>query len=144
MTPAQLGWVAGLLEGEGSFMVVTTHGQSRPRVSMQSTDLDVLERLEAVTGVGHICDVGVRNGRKFCWQWAAGAIEDAFWLMDCVYPLMGARRQGQIDTARAKAGRERAYPAHARRPALGQPDLVLAGYVARLGIDEVKSLGGRG
>lgn len=49
MTPEQAAWVAGLLEGEGSFVSGRCVG-----ITVTMTDLDVLQRLQAATGVGII------------------------------------------------------------------------------------------
>lgn len=99
MSPVDLGWVAGLIEGEGSFLLLHRHQGTKwsPRISMQSTDLDVLERLVAVTGVGRVSKVGARPNRKPCWQWAVAVYADALWLMKEVRPLMGVRRQHAIN-----------------------------------------------
>lgn len=103
MTDTETAWVAGLLEGEGSFLAVgRPEAPKRPRVSMQSTDLDVLTRLRDTTGVGTIHQIRSRPNRKPCWGWSVQRYGDAVWLMDAVYDLMGERRRCQIDTARGR------------------------------------------
>ena len=59
MTVAELAWVAGLIEGEGCFFVTERktekYGPYRyARVTVCMTDRDILELLQAVTGVGII------------------------------------------------------------------------------------------
>jgi hypothetical protein len=95
MTSTQVGWVAGLLEGEGSFIVTKQRGL--PRVQMQSTDHDVLLRLQAVLGRGHVTNVGIRGNRKRCWGFSLMGLRDVESLLLQIYPLMGERRRGQID-----------------------------------------------
>lgn len=94
MTDAERAWVAGFLEGEGSFLLLDGRG---PRVSAQSTDLDVLERVKETTGLGRVYVVTHRAGRKPCWQWMVCRRNDATRLMEELRPLMGERRVGQID-----------------------------------------------
>lgn len=45
MTQIELAWLAGWLEGEGSFYYILSHGNS-PRILIQvfSTDIDVLQK----------------------------------------------------------------------------------------------------
>lgn len=60
-----IAWAAGLLEGEGSFLV----RGSTPCVRVTSTDLDVLERLQQIFG-GNIWQVTKRKAHwKDCWVW---------------------------------------------------------------------------
>jgi hypothetical protein len=110
MTPVELAWVAGLIEGEGSFIVTGRSGRPngcRARVQMQSTDHDVLVRLRETIGTGVINPVGPRAGhgaagaRKPCWGYALNAMRDVIALMRQLYPHMGLRRRAQIDTALA-------------------------------------------
>lgn len=91
-------WLAGLLEGEGSFLKGPPSAPRYPVLSLQMTDEDVVARVAAMLG------------RKMgCWQ-----APDERWLptylvritgakavawMTALRPLMGQRRQGQIDRA---------------------------------------------
>jgi hypothetical protein len=57
MSDLELGWVAGILEGEGCCFVTTrSKGGYGPyvyaRVTVCMTDRDILERLQRVTGIG--------------------------------------------------------------------------------------------
>lgn len=95
LSSSEIGWVAGLLEGEGSFIVV--RNGTRPRVQMQSTDEDVLLKLRAVLGAGRICPISQRANRKQCWAFALNTRDDIDLLLRQIYPMMGARRRVQID-----------------------------------------------
>ena len=48
-------WLVGLLEGEGSFMPAPPSEPTRPRISIQMTDEDVLSR---VAQSGAVCSGG--------------------------------------------------------------------------------------
>lgn len=92
------GYVAGVLEGEGSFM--TTTGGHAPRVQIHMTDLDVLETVQRVLGCGTISPVTKRQEHwKDAWTWRCSG-NDAARVMDIVYPYMGKRRQEKIDEVR--------------------------------------------
>jgi len=57
MSDLELGWVAGILEGEGCFFVTTRKTAKYgpyvyARVTVCMTDRDIIERLQHVTGVG--------------------------------------------------------------------------------------------
>lgn len=94
MQDLELGWVAGYLEGEGSFLLRT--GCSRPVVRVSCTDLDTLERLQGAVG-GRIYPVTKRQPHwKDAWVWQLSGAEEAASLMKVIKPLMGNRRQNQI------------------------------------------------
>jgi hypothetical protein len=104
MTEAELAWVAGLLEGEGCFFPIEyrTKGYgpyTYARVAVLMTDLDVLQRLQRVTGIGHINGPTPRKDprHKPIWHWVASKNKESITLMRAVYPLMGERRRARID-----------------------------------------------
>jgi hypothetical protein len=106
MTDIELAWLAGLLEGEGSFINQTSRWRGRRyiyvRVCIQMTDLDIIERVRTVTGVPNkIFEPKITiSGRKQMYRfWIDG--QKAYDLMTLLRPFMGHRRQGQIDTAQA-------------------------------------------
>lgn len=99
LSDTKLGWVAGILEGEGSFTLSSSKGRSkRIRVSVEMTDIDVVEGLYEVTGIGRVY---ICTQRKPEWKpsrvWAVSVRQDCFDLMQAVYPLMGKRRSAKID-----------------------------------------------
>lgn len=98
-----LHWLAGLLEGEGSFMKGTPSEPNRIAIKIQMTDKDVLEK------VGYQFEVGVngplrRTTAKEHWKSYYTVVRrgaKASEWMQRLRPLMGVRRQGQIDNALA-------------------------------------------
>jgi hypothetical protein len=100
--PTEAAWLAGILEGEGSFMLIK--GRSRtgrrylPRVSMQSSDEDTITRVHAISGVGVTSGPIIRSNRKPVWMWACSRVMDAVPLMVAVRIFMGKRRGQQIDS----------------------------------------------
>ena len=105
-----LGWIAGLLEGEGSFTARNHYGH--PRITLGSTDLDVLVRLDSLIPGGTICERKARNSLaanpKRLWTWQLQKHKLAAGWMQTLYPLMGERRQEQIRVviARWKEGKK--------------------------------------
>jgi hypothetical protein len=96
----ELHWLAGLLEGEGSFMAGPPSSPRMPVISVNMTDEDVVARLGRIFG-RKVHVVRPRNAR---WQTSyqvrvtgGGAVR---W-MTLLRPLMGLRRQAQIDRALA-------------------------------------------
>ena len=103
MSSFELGWVVGLLEGEGCFFVNTCgtpkYGPyAYARVAVCMTDRDVLERLQEVTGIGRLERIRARKDPKHkpISQWVVCRNQEAIDLMVAVYPHMGARRQAKI------------------------------------------------
>ena len=92
-------WLAGLLEGEGSFMKGSPCNPNLPKISLQITDKDVTDKVAKILGVSSVigskpkkehhkqCYIVVLRGAK--------AVE----IMKEIYSLMGERRKKQIDEA---------------------------------------------
>lgn len=93
-------WIAGLLEGEGSFTVHKTGAQ----IQCQMTDKDVIHKLHAVTGVGQVNEPRLPTGnggtRPF-WRWGVYRRLEVEALSTALYLYMGERRQKQIDAVLA-------------------------------------------
>lgn len=85
-------WIAGLLEGEGTFGYHSGH----LRVTCEMTDEDVIERLAKIIG-SSVWESKQRNVNwKPTWRCSVSG-ERAKQLMLDIYPMMGSRRQGKID-----------------------------------------------
>ena len=102
MDPVDVAWLAGLLEGEGSFMRLKRQG-GRPdhgRVSVFMTDRDVLERVVAITGCGNVRQVVNRGnlGSKPIFCWMTSRLRDVETICLAVRPFMGVRRTAAIDS----------------------------------------------
>lgn len=102
MTGFELGWVVGILEGEGHISVIRTRNwygaeYKYLRIGCTSTDRDVLERLQAYTGVGNIR--GPRRKKslshKLCYQWSVGQHDDVWGLLALIEPHLLGRRAKQ-------------------------------------------------
>ena len=105
MEERDLYWVAGLLEGEGSFHISKQKsGKSvyrYVRVMCNMSDEDVVRRLHKVTGVGRIGGPYKAPGKKRqhwtpMWRWTVCAKREVATIISAVYPLMGERRKKQI------------------------------------------------
>jgi hypothetical protein len=105
MTEAETAWLAGLLEGEGSFFMkrqtrrwkphTPAHTYSTPKIKVGSTDLDVIQRVAELWGTR----LEFHRRRQDHWkdQWVvckAGA--PAVEIMRQVLPWMGERRSAKI------------------------------------------------
>lgn len=108
MTPTELAWLAGWLEGEASFYYILSHGNS-PRIIVQvfSTDIDVLQKASALMGAKNIINIPPRECRGTQWQSKGGwrtevQGEAAAELMRKLLPFMGVRRTEQITGALEK------------------------------------------
>lgn len=111
ITLRKIEWVAGFLEGEGSFQRGGSRG-STPVVSVMQVQREPLERLQALFG-GSI-RMWLRKNKNpnhsdaARWQACGGK---AAGLMMTLYPLMSPKRKEQISQALAawRAGRGEAY-----------------------------------
>lgn len=98
ITTLDLHWLAGLLEGEGSFIAGPPSAPRTPAVVLTMADRDIVDRAAVLLD----CAVGMIPARRDGWRDAycvrvrgPRAVE---W-MRRLRPLMGHRRQGQIDRA---------------------------------------------
>jgi hypothetical protein len=95
MSEVWIAWVAGLLEGEGTFV---RRGDKKLAISVHMTDRDIIERLQFVTGVGRVraCKKQ-REHHKPSWRWTVASSKRAKELAMLVYPWLGKRRREKID-----------------------------------------------
>jgi len=101
MDEKTLYWLAGLLEGEGSFLAPPPSASNSPRVVCAMTDQDVVERVAEIWGRGY-CSASKKRHRENGWKpvWiVAISGRRAVEMMRLLYPLMSKRRQAQIDHA---------------------------------------------
>jgi hypothetical protein len=104
MSEVELAWLAGLLEGEGSFIVArpaTPSGRServRITISLQMTDRDVVERAHRIVGQGSLHQAKrQKEHHKDTHIWRLSSMVLVMSLISLLRPNMGLRRQEQID-----------------------------------------------
>ena len=96
-TPALL-WLAGLLEGEGTFLRPPPSSPGQPIVSCRMTDRDVIDRVGAALGTS----VSANDKGNYKTEYAAAVRgARAVALMTDIKPMLGTRRQAAIDRALA-------------------------------------------
>jgi hypothetical protein len=98
----ELAWLAGLLEGEGTFMVVNCHTKNLagrvyryPCITVNMTDRDVIERVALLFGGQKVHSIKPRPQRLPAFR-AVVTGEPAAILMRCLLPFMGLRRRRKI------------------------------------------------
>ena len=101
LSPVEFVWLAGWLEGEGSFLAPPPSSPKLPRISAHSRDHDVMREVGRLLGVKAVRG---RDRRAAVRGWSPlwrvlkqgrGAVA----LMLALLPLMSARRQAQIRRA---------------------------------------------
>jgi len=101
MTEPELAWLAGILEGEGSFILSTSRWQGRKyryaRIALTMTDQDVVEKARVISGADcKLFEPTLKANRKQQYRlWIDG--KNAVRLMNLLHPYMGNRRKAQID-----------------------------------------------
>jgi hypothetical protein len=89
-TRENLAWVGGLFEGEGSIY------PKKNRLSLSSTDRDVVYRFAEIVGVGSIREHAPRAqqlGKKTQWTWTLNRQVHAQAVLAAIWPWLGARRK---------------------------------------------------
>ena len=99
----ELAWLAGLLEGEGTFGMITCRKGGKayryPKIAVNMTDEDIIARVARLFGTGvYKMPPVVRNGRACKQQWRAqiSGYEAAVW-MTRLRPWLGQRRRKRCD-----------------------------------------------
>lgn len=99
-----LGWVVGILEGEGCFGAYQDNRRPSTvsvKVQMESTDYDVVVHLNELIP-GRIWESNYPSkiksfpNAKPSWRWAISTKSQVKELCTLIYPLMSQRRQEQI------------------------------------------------
>lgn len=88
-----LAWLAGFLEGEGSFHTSKTYAC----ISAHSCDKDVLDRAASLIGATVYTHPGSALSKKSSWQFRLARRNDVKAVCLLVRPFMGDRRTEQID-----------------------------------------------
>lgn len=109
MKPEQLGWVAGIIEGEGSISVTAAQKignvYTYPLVIVGMTDEDVVRRLHEWSGIGRVtgpfCPPS-RGTNKPHWCWSVNKISHVEALCAAIAPFLSERRQEQVRVMRQK------------------------------------------
>ena len=95
-------WIAGLVEGEGSYYLRNSKDYPAVVFQLNMADEDVVRRAHRLSGrIGTVNphDPGSR-GVKQQWRWRISSQAEVAWFMDQMYPLMGERRRAKIDELR--------------------------------------------
>lgn len=100
MHPFNVGWVAGLFEGEGTIVIRGTDRRRSARVAVGSTDVDVVERLQVLVG-GKLNGPYLRGLNKPIWHWRIDKQADVEEFLLLMRPHLGARRGAKADEALA-------------------------------------------
>lgn len=98
ISPEDLSWLAGWLEGEGCFAPYLSNGTHRSmKISGCSTDNDVIGYIHRMTGIGRVHYTAEKEHTKACWTWQVGARADVVALAEMLIPLMHKRRRERIE-----------------------------------------------
>lgn len=124
-TTKDLAWLAGLLEGEGSF----TDSGSSVMLQVVMTDSDVIERAAAILGVKTRKPWKPKGDRKIAYGCFVCGVRAIGWMMT-LYQFFGERRQRRIreiiEAWRAKKHRPHLIGSN-RLPADCHPDRLRVG-----------------
>lgn len=98
----EIAWVAGLLEGEGSFGFAfsrKTTSAKNPIIALAMTDIDVVEQARKVLDRENPIPLKISaktvDRNKPLYRFTISGSKAVGWMMT-IYPLMGARRRAKI------------------------------------------------
>jgi hypothetical protein len=112
MSPEDIAWLAGLMEGEASIGTWNASGRKSnipskhtkyAKVTISSTDKDILERVLDLTNIGSIVlhygnSKKKKDSHKQSWTWTVGKAEEVIDLLNTVtsYEYFSFHRNEQI------------------------------------------------
>lgn len=101
LSELELGWVTGLLEGEGCFTIKKGKRKNgfscTLAIRVVSTDRDVIDRLHKLVPAGSVCKPTRKTkGDKQIYSWSLQNTRAVLDLLVIIFPLMGERRQRRI------------------------------------------------
>ncbi len=92
---ADIAWMAGLFEGEGSLS--RSKNSTNIQLFLGMTDEDVVRKFHQTVGFGSVYTEDRSNsGRKDLYRWYAGKRRDVVRFLLAVAPLLGSRRKDSI------------------------------------------------
>lgn len=94
ITVKDIAWLAGILEGEGSFSACGPHGGS-PMITLRMSDRDVVERVAFLLDGNMTGPHQYNLARKPMWSTTRNGAIAVSWMLT-LYPLMGERRKVKI------------------------------------------------
>lgn len=101
MPDSDLYWLAGLLEGEGTFLRPPPSEKNRICIQLQMTDEDIIQKAATLFQVAYCQCKAKKSHHKPSFKLSVCGSKAAFW-MGKLKPLMGQRRQNQIESALAR------------------------------------------
>lgn len=109
-------WAAGLFEGEGCVSIKRTpYGRVNVRVSIGSTDRDVLEKFARVFGGRVLGPYEKKPGRKPLYYWGVGGYASLKRIFAAFEPYLGDRRRARFLEVMAMEPSPDDPPGHAMR-----------------------------
>jgi hypothetical protein len=108
VSEAEVAWLAGLLEGEGSFMMVNNRVGGKlyryPKVVVNMTDRDIIDRVATMFGTTtYEMPAPPKVSHKQQWRATVTGVKAAEW-MRRLYPWLGERRRARIDEVLVEYG----------------------------------------
>ena len=92
MGETNVAWLSGLFEGEGCINQ-DKRKKATWRLRVVMTDLDVIQRLQAITGVGNVSEITKQAAHhKTAYQWIVYRKEHIQNLLTQMLPYLGNRR----------------------------------------------------
>lgn len=88
MTPLELGWVAGIIDGEGSVVLEKRGKYRQPLLLASSTDMEILEELKLLLGGSITEKREKRKDVKRSWMWRLNGSQQVLLILERLTPLL--------------------------------------------------------
>jgi hypothetical protein len=115
LSDAELGWIAGIIDGEGSICLVKNTRQVR--ISVGNTDKKMIDRLLFLCGGS--CYARTHHNPKYkpCWTWVLFKQNQVLWLLNCIIPHLVTKKAKAMDGIQSMLDR---YTVREPIPSCGQ------------------------
>lgn len=92
-----IGFIAGIIEGEGSIQFNKWNRKTpSPKIAVGMTDLDTIQRLYQMTGIGNITGPFIRDNYQPIYKWTVYSQAEVSRLLLAIAPVMSERRRIKI------------------------------------------------
>jgi hypothetical protein len=101
MNERDLGWCAGLFEGEGCFTgKIKPSGLRHPVATIKMTDEDVVRRFHKLIGVGSVRGPYTNGDHHLLWAWQVASRVGVAHVIDTLLPFLSERRTSRAQEIR--------------------------------------------
>jgi len=88
-----MGYIAGCIDGDGSFVVSTNRSRLTASLSVANTDIVIPQALHNITRIGNLHIASYLESGKALYKWHVGSIGDLLVLLPSIIPALVLKKR---------------------------------------------------